>query len=122
MSRQYFDFSGLIADYENDFTVITTEEDRYNERGDYVKGGETRQTMSGAIIGFKESKIFRSEGTLTAKDKHLFMLKRLPDALVGAKVLYREQEYLIEAETENAEFTGVYSYVLRWCKAFDTVR
>ena len=122
MSRQYFDFSGLIADYENDFTVITTAEDHYNESGDYVKGNETRQTMSGAIIGFKESKIFRSEGTLTAKDKHLFMLTRLPDALIGAKVAYRGQEYLIESETENAEFTGVYSYVLRWCKAFDTLQ
>lgn len=122
MSRQYFDFSGLIADYENEFTVITTAEDHYDEKGDYVKGEETQQTMSGAIIGFKESKIFRAEGTLTAKDKHLFMLTRLPDALIGAKVLYRGQEYLIESETENAEFTGVYSYVLRWCKAFDTLQ
>lgn len=122
MSRQYFDFSGLIADYENDFDVITTEEDKYNERGDFIKGKEVRKTMRGAIIGFKESKIFRAEGTLTAKDKHLFMLQRLPDALVGAKVAYRGQEYLIESETENAEFTGVYSYVLRWCSAFDTVR
>lgn len=122
MSRQYFDFSGLIADYENEFTVITTAKDSYNERGDLVKGQATETTMSGAIIGFRESKVFRSDGTLTAKDKHLFMLKRLPDALIGAKVRYKGQEYLIESETENAEFTGVYSYVLRWCSAFDTVR
>lgn len=122
MSRQYFDFSGLIAYYENDFTVITAVEAHYNERGDYVKEEEKQQTMRGAIIGFRESKVFRSEGTLTAKDKHLFMLQRLPDALIGAKVAYQGQEYLIESETENAEFTGVYSYVLRWCSAFDTLR
>lgn len=122
MSRQYFDFSGLISDYENEFTVITTEDDHYNDSGDYVKGGEVQQTMSGAIIGFRESKLLRSDGTLTAKDKHLFMLSPIPAALIGAKVLYREQEYMIEAETENAEFTGVYSYVLRWCSAFDTLQ
>ena len=122
MSRQYFDFSQLIADYENEFTVITTAQDHFNERGDLVKGQESQQSMSGAIIGFRESKLFRSDGTLTAKDKHLFMLQRLPDALVGAKVLYKGQQYLIESETENAEFTGVYSYVLRWCSAIVTVR
>ena len=122
MSRQYFDFSGLIADYTVPFELVYTAEDHYNDSGDFVKGEETVQTMHGAIIGFKQSKIFRSEGAITSQDKHLFMLEPLPSALTGAKVRYRGQEYLIESETENAEFTGVYAYVLRWCSAFDTLQ
>ena len=122
MSRQYFDFSSLIADYANDFTVITRGAGGYNGSGEWVAGKEETRLFRGAIIGFKESKIIRAEGTLTAKDKHLFMLQQLPEALVGAKVTYQGQEYLIESELENAEFTGVYSYVLRWCSAIDTVQ
>lgn len=122
MSRQYFDFSGLIADYSVPFEFVPASKGDYNESGDFERGSAEGKTMHGAIIGFKQSKVFRSEGTLTAKDKHLFMLTPLEEALTGAKVRFRGQEYLIEAETENAEFTGVYAYVLRWCSAFDTLQ
>ena len=121
MSRQYFDFSSLIADYESPFAVLTYTKPGYDERGMATKGQEKKTELKGAIIGFKESKVFRSEGAITTKDKRLFMLYRLPDALMGAKVVYKEQEYTIESELENAEFTGVYSYFLRWVRAFDTV-
>lgn len=119
MNRQYFDFSGLISDFSNRFIVVTHEKDNYNDAGDFVKGQEKREEYAGAIIAFKESKVFRSDGAITAKDKRLFMQTRLPDALVGAGVEYRGQKYMIESETENAEFTGVYSYFLRWVSAFD---
>lgn len=121
MSRQYFDFSSLIRAYENPFTVLTYTEAGYDERGKWQEGQETKTELKGAIIGFRESKVFRLEGAITSKDKRLFMQQRLPQALVGAKALYRGQEYLIESELENAEFTGVYSYLLRWVRAFDTV-
>ena len=120
MMRQYFDFSGLIADYASPFTVITNGENGYNDSGDYVTGEETRQELTGAIIAFKESKILRSDGAVTAKDRKLHMLTKLPDALIGAEVLFKGQKYKIESELENAEFTGVYSYLLRWVSAFDT--
>lgn len=119
MSRQYFDFSGLIQSYTNPFTVITDAKAGYNDAGDWVDGQETRTEYMGAIIAFRESKVFRSEGTITAKDRRLFMLQKLPEALVGAKVEYQGQKYMIESELENAEFTGVYSYMLRWVSAFD---
>ena len=121
MSRQYFDFSGLIREYSNQFTVITHTESGYDEAGDWQDGQETRTEMTGAIIAFKESKVFRSEGTITAKDKRLFMEEKLPDALIGADAVYNGQKYMIESELENAEFTGVYSYMLRWVSAFDSV-
>lgn len=119
MSRQYFDFSGLIDDYSNPFEVVTHTDSGYNDAGDWQEGTEQRTTMVGAIIAFKESKILRSEGTITAKDRKLHMLQSLPQALVGADVIYDGQKYRIESELENAEFTGVYSYLLRWVSAFD---
>lgn len=121
MSRQYFDFSGLIKDYENSFTVLTYSKAGYDERGQWQEGQETKTVLKGAVIGFKEGKVFRSDGAITSKDKRLFMLQRLPQALVGAKLHYNGQEYTIESELENAEFTGVYSYFLRWVRVFDTV-
>lgn len=121
MSRQYFNFSQLISDYSNDFEIVVPQESHYDDTGELVKGNELVKSMRGAIIGFRESKIFRSEGAITSKDKHLFMRTPIPEALKSAKVRYLGQEYMIESETENAEFTGVYSYVLRWCRAFDTV-
>ena len=121
MSRQYFDFTDLIEAYANPFTVITNTDSGYNDAGDWTDGEETVVELTGAIIGFKESKVFRYEGAITAKDKRLFMVQRLPDALHGAKVRYQGQEYMIESELENAEFTGVYSYFLRWVSSFDTL-
>ena len=119
MRRQYFDFSELITDFENPFTVIYSAGEGYDAKGDWSKGAEVRKELKGAIIGFRESKVYRSGGASTAKDKRLFMHSPLPKALIGAKVRYRGQEYMIESELENAEFTGVYSYFLRWCSAFD---
>lgn len=119
--RQYFDFSSLIQDYENEFTVIVPGSTSYDDKGELVVTGSKEVTMKGAIIGFRESKIYRSEGHITSKDKHLFMLEPIDKALIGSQVVFREQKYSLTAETENAEFTGVYSYVLRWCSAVDSV-
>ena len=118
MSRQYFDFSGLIKDYSNKFTVITREKGGYDDAGDWQDGQEKRQDFTGAIIAFRESKVFRSEGKITAQDRRLHMLSPLPHALIGAEVIYQGKKYMIESETENAEFTGVYSYLLKYVSAF----
>lgn len=118
MSRQYFDFSGLIEDFSTTFTVITNKGE-YNGAGDFVEDQEKRQEFTGAIIAYRESKVLRSDGAITAKDKRLYMQERLPEALVGAEVVHGGQKYMIESELENAEFTGVYNYHLKWVSAFD---
>lgn len=118
MSRQYFDFSGLILDYSNKFEVITHTDGGYDEAGDWKDGQETREEYTGAIIAYKASKVFRSDGAITKQDRRLFMQKPLPAALLGASVVYDGQKYMIESEHENAEFTGVYSYFLRYVSAF----
>lgn len=121
MSRQYFDFSSLIDDYSSDFTVVTHTGSGYDDAGDWQEGAEQKLALTGAIIAFKESKVLRSEGAITSKDKRLFMQQALPDALLGAVVLHGGQKYRIDSELENAEFTGVWSYLLRWVSAFDCV-
>lgn len=120
MSRQYFDFSGLIRKYESPFEVVTHESGGYDERGEWKAETEKRSMMRGAIIAFKESKVLRSDGGITAKDRKLHMTTQLPKALVGAEVRFKGQRYMIESELENAEFTGVYSYLLKWVSALDT--
>lgn len=49
------------------------------------------------------------------------MLKPLEQALKGAKVVYNGKVYSIEDCGENAEFTGVYAYTLKYCSAFKEV-
>lgn len=119
MSRQIFDFSPLLRDYATAFTVITQSGGGYDDAGDWRDGTETRTEMTGAIIAFRESKVFRSEGKITSQDKRLFMRQPLPDALMGAQVVHDGHRYMIESETENAVFTGVYSYLMRHVSAFE---
>lgn len=117
----YFDFSGIIQEYSRDFTVLGKGKGDYNDAGDYVGGGTTEIKLRGAIIGYSSSKIHRSEGTLTAKDKVLHMLEPIENALMGAFVVFKGNKYRIEEQkgADNAEFTGVYSYSLKWVSAFD---
>lgn len=115
---QYFNFSRLIKKYESQFKAITLSDGYYNDAGDWVKGDKAETVIYGAIISHRESKVFRSEGTLTAKDKRLFTLKPIEKALQGSKVIYDGDMYSIEDNTENAKFTGVYAYTLKYVSAF----
>ena len=116
---QYFDFTDLIEKYSSDFTLVTPTETELNGAGDYVKSEPTKTVMTGAIIAFKESKVYRSEGTLTTQDRQLFTLEPITSPLDGAKVIFKGNEYTITDTTENAEFTGCYSYTLKYVSAFN---
>ena len=115
---QYFDFSRLIEKYMTEFTAITLSDGIWDAKGDWKDVQTNIQTLQGAIIAFSDTKIYRSEGTLTAKDRQLFMLEPLDDKLIGAKVVYKGDEYSVETCSENAEFTGVYNYTLKYISAF----
>ena len=118
--QQYFHFESLINKFSREFTATyKTGGGGYDDKGDYTSGEVVKETLTGAIINFKESKTYRAEGTLKTQDKRLFMLQPLKSALIGATVIDNSNEYRIEEATENAMFTGVYSYVLRWVSAFD---
>ena len=116
-----FNFSRLIAKYSRSFTVLVKSEGYYDDKGDYVDGSLTEIKLSGAIIGYAESKIQRSEGTLSAMDKALHTLTPLDNTLLGCTVVFKGSEYRIESQKgeSNSDFTNVYSYTLKYVSAFN---
>jgi hypothetical protein len=116
---QLYNFKRLIRKYNSEFTLITLTDGYYDDAGDWIKGEVKETTLNGAVISFKESKIYRSEGTLTTNDRRLFTLEPVPNALKGTKAVVNGILYSIEDCTENAKFTGVYAYTLRYISAFN---
>ena len=116
---QRFNFARLVRKYSSEFAVVILGKSELNDSGDWVKSSEpTKITLFGAIIGRGENAIFRSDGKLNEKDKRLFMLEPIDNALLDKKVVYENDTYNIQSSTENAKFTGVWSYVLKYVSAF----
>lgn len=116
---QYFNFERLIDKYGTEFTALIPAEGYYNDAGDWIAGTPTKIVLNGAIISMRESRILRSEGAYTLQDRALHMLSPLPKALKKARIIHNGKEYRIESELENSEFTGVWSYVLKFVSVFD---
>jgi hypothetical protein len=115
----YFNFERLINKYLCDFTAIVTTNGHYDDCGEWVEDKKTEKALQGAIISFKESKVYRSEGTITANDKRLFTLEPLDNELMGSQIIYNDKLYNIgDCSTENAKFTGFYAYTLKYVSAF----
>lgn len=116
---KYFEFSGLVKKYESTFTVISTSGGSYDDLGEWQPGEATETAMKGAIISLKEDRIYRSEGMLTEQDRQLYMTEPLPEGLIGSIVVYKGNKYKVQNITDNSEFTGVYSYLLKFVSAFN---
>lgn len=116
---QYFNFSRLLGKYKRELTIMTYSEGSYDNKGDYVKGGMTESTIEGAVINFSENKVYRSGGTITANDKRLFLQSPLGSTMIGSKAVLDGNEYSVEDGTENAAYTGVYAYTLKYVSAFE---
>lgn len=116
---KYFNFDNLIKKYSTTFTAIIPATGHYDDSGDWVDGAETKQTMTGAIISHRASKVFQSGGTLTQQDRALYMLSPLTDALKRARIIHNGKEYRISDELENSEFTNVWGYTLKYVSSFD---
>lgn len=115
----YFDFTNLIRKYTTSFDVIVSSEGYYNDSGDWMPEMPVKRTLQGAIISMRESRILRSEGVYTNQDKALYMLEPLDGALKGARVIHDGEEYSVGNELDNAQFTGVWAYVLKYVSVFD---
>lgn len=118
---QYYNFKRLIEKYSSDFTAITLLKGYWNDLGVWVDGDTITTPLRGAIIALKESLILRSEGALTEKDKQLYMLEPIDNKLHGATVVYDGDAYKLPDSVENAKFTGVYAYTLKYISAFKDV-
>lgn len=112
----YFDFVSLINKYRTSFKVISSLGTTYDSKGDEVHT-EKEKELTGAIIGISDSKIYQSAGTLTSADKYLFVFE--PLALNDTRVIYKDNRYKVEEQIENAEFTGIYQYLLKYISAFN---
>lgn len=119
MDIRYFNFEPLISKYSSEFNVISSNEGYYDESGDYVESEPTKKTMTGAILSLKEDKIYRSEGQLTSEDRQLFMTTALPDGFIGSIIVFNGNKYKVQQMIENAEFTGVWEYLLKYISAFN---
>lgn len=118
MSTQYFDFRRLIEKYSTEFKAIILKDGYYDDLGDWIEGEKEEITLYGAVISHRESKVYRSEGNLTAKDKRLFVFEPIAETLHKAEIIYEGDKYSLEENTQNAKFTGVYAYTLKHISAF----
>lgn len=118
-SIAYFDFSYLIEKYKTTFTVKIPSAGAYDDAGDWQEGKPQELTLTGAIISHRENKVFKSEGTLTEQDRALYMLEPITFALQGAEVIHDGKKYSIASALQNAAFTGVYAYTLKYVSVFD---
>lgn len=115
---KYFNFDALIDKYSVDFTVISTGDGHYDDMGEWVTGTEKTTQKRGAIIGISDTKMYRSEGMLTAKDRELYMRESL-GAYDNTHVMYNGNKYKVESmPNDNHEFSGVYAYTLKYVSAF----
>lgn len=117
---QRFNFNRLITKNASEFTLKQPQEGSY-VGGQYQSGGFTEKVLSGAIMPISATKLYQSGGYLTRKDKRLYTLEPIEGSLDGCKVLFDNNEYSIEEDTQNGNerFTGVSSYILRWVSSFD---
>lgn len=115
---QQFHFERLINKYSTDFIVEIPNKGEYNDAGDWVDGTPKKVVRRGAIINHRENRVFRSEGTLTAQDRALYMLRPIDLPLEGAKVIHKGKIYSISDGLQNAEFTNVWNYTLKYVSVF----
>lgn len=117
---RYYNFDRLIDKYSSDFELLTEVRSYYDSKGDLIKLRMPPAKKRGAIIGLSENKVYRSDGVLTARDKHLYTRESLGD-IRGVKVIFGGDLYSVEEEPSvgNSPFTGAFCYVLKYISAFD---
>ena len=116
---QYFNFNRLVEKYSKEFVAEIPSSGDFDDLGNYVENAPQKETLFGAIIAHRESKVFKSGGTITQQDRALYMLEPLKNSLQGAKIVYEGKYYSIGSLLENSEFTGVWAYNLQFVSAFD---
>ncbi len=111
----YFDFKRLITKYGKTFTVVIPGEGAYFG-GVWQEGEPARLEKFGAIMSLTENKLYQLGGTLTAQDRHLYMLEPIDAPLEGTRIEFEDNVYRIGENRAkgNEKFTGVWSYTLKW--------
>ena len=118
---QYFNFRRLVQKYSRPFVCEIKSSGYYDDLGELGARTLRRFETDGAIMSLSSSKLYHSDGAYTAKDKSLYMLTPINDALLDAEIIFNGNVYKVESDTgcDEAEYTGVYSYVLKWVSVFE---
>lgn len=112
-----FDFTDLIEKYSVSYTLIIPQKGGYVD-GYYQAGAEERKEMEGAIVPYKESRIYQSGGSLTQEDRELYSMARL-EFEKNLVVEHKGKKYKVESETDYSDYADVYVYALKRVSAFD---
>lgn len=117
---QYFNFSRLIRKYSRPFTCELKAEGSYDDLGEWVTPENAVISMTGAILSVRDSKLYQPDGVYTAKDKILYTLTPIDNAMLGAQIIFKDNVYTVEDSTgaDDSDFTGVYIYQLKWVSVF----
>lgn len=113
----YFHLERLIKKYSTSFVAKLPQEGRF-VNGEYTTAGTAEIELTGAIIDISERLIHDSNGTLTAKDKVLYISRAHTQSLVGAKIVHKGNVYNVEDVKENYDFTGFCCYTLKYNSRF----
>ncbi len=113
-----YNFSRLITKYGVNFETIETKGGKY-VNGYWQEGKKEIKDGFGAVIPLAERKIYQSGGSYTAKDRQLYMFKPLDGDLKSIKILYRNNIYSVEQETDYSDYSDVFVYLLKYVSLFD---
>lgn len=113
-----FDFTDLIEKYSVPYTLIIPGENGGFVDGYYQEATATRREMEGAIVPYKESRIYQSGGSLTSEDRELYSSEKLE----FDKNLYVEHSgktYKVDTEADYGDYADVYVYGLKRVSVHD---
>ena len=118
---QYFNFGRLVQKYSRPFVCEIKTTGCYDDLGECYAPTLKHYETEGAVMSVSSSKRYHSDGAYTIKDKNLYMLSPIDGALLNAEIIFNNNVYRIENDTgcDDAEYTGVYSYVLKWVSVFE---
>lgn len=118
---QYFNFGRLVQKYSRPFICEIKASGYYDDLGEWYAPTLKRYETEGAVMSISSSKLYHSDGAYTTKDKILYMLSPIDDALLNAEIVFNKNVYRIESDTgcDEGEYTGVYSYTLKWISVFE---
>lgn len=114
-----YNFTRLISKYKTEFKIVSENGGKYDDDGEWKYAEDETVIKQGAIVPMSESKIYYSGGTYTTQDRTLYMFEKLSSALKNCYVIYQDNKYKIEQETDYSEYADVYVYVLRRVSAID---
>lgn len=115
---QYFNFIRLVKKYSKEITVITLSDGYFDDKGDWIKNEKPNHVMQGAVIRHRTHKVFNSSGVLTENDYALYLTEKPVFDLVGTTVIVDDQKFKVQSKLDNSEFTGVWSFNIRYISAF----